>query len=691
MSVVESLSKQGVCTIVIDNPPVNATSQAVRAGLSAAVRAAIDDPDTQVIILACAGKTFVAGADIREFGQPPLDPHLSVVIDEIERSPKPVVAAVQGTALGGGFELALGCHYRILKADAQVGFPECSLGIIPGAGGVARISRLAEPRLALELLLFGHRLTGKTAHEAGIADRVVAGEIRAEAEAFARELAASNTQVRRTRDRPAEVADAALLKEVRDRLARQARGQPAPLACLALYEAEAETDFDASIERSREVFRELVISPEARALRHAFFAERVATRSKDLPDPRPRIESAGVVDAGTMGTGIAMCLLDAGLAVVLVDSDSRQLAASRSTIENTYDRSVQKGRIDPATRDQRLGRLKLSGQIQDLAETGIVIEAVFEDMAVKQAVFAEIDRVVRPDTIIASNTSFLDVNRLGEGVSHPERVVGMHFFSPAHLMPLLENVRTRQSAPQVLADIQALGRRLKKVPVLVGVSDGFVGNRMLAKRTREAYFLLEEGALPDQIDRVLRDFGFPMGQFQLNDLAGLDVAWRNRQSRLDRLSEREAGITILDEIVALGRLGQKTGAGFYRYDAERRRSVDPAITELIVDQSRRRGVVRRTIDDQEILERCLYAMINEAAWILEDGVASRPEEIDTIWLNGYGFPRYRGGPLFYADSVGIRSIVARIQHYAGFVGDAYWRLAPLLEQMARQDKGFYNS
>ncbi|CAB3814830.1 Fatty acid oxidation complex subunit alpha [Achromobacter aegrifaciens] len=690
MQAVTSTLSGNIRVIVIDNPPVNATSQAVRAGLLQAMEQAAGDDDTRAIVIACAGATFVAGADIKEFGKPPLDPHLSQVIHAIESSAKPVVAAIHGSALGGGLELALGCHYRVVDARARLGLPESTLGIIPGAGGIPRLLRLAGVEKALDMAAGGKPIDAAEALEAGLADALAQEDVRAAAIAYAQRLLAEGQGARRTRELPVPACEPQLFEAARARFQVSHRGQLAPQACVDVAMRSVASSFEDSVAYGRERFRELVASPQAQALRHAFFAERIATKPAGLPaeDAAP-VRKAGVVGAGTMGTGIAMCFLNAGIPVVLVEQNEKVLASSVETIGKTYSNDVAKGRITEATQRARNGALTPTQQYEPLCDCDLVVEAVFEDMGVKRQVLASIEENLRPDALIATNTSFLDIDALAADLRRPESVVGMHFFSPAHIMKLLENVRGARSSPRALATIQALGKRLGKVAVMVGVSDGFVGNRMLARRTRECYFMLEEGALPEQVDRVLCEFGFPMGQFQLNDLAGLDVAWRNRQSRLDRLSPREVACNILDEIVAAGRLGQKTGAGFYTYDAQRKRSVDPAISELIVRNAERRGIRRREISDGEILERCLYAMINEGALILEEGVASRPEDIDTIWLNGYGFPRFRGGPMFHADQIGAARLCERIRHYASLAGEQYWTPAPLLLAQARDGGGFY--
>lgn len=690
MSVITTTERGNIALIQIDNPPVNATSIDVRRGLQEAFRAAMSNDAVRAVVLACKGSTFVAGADIKEFGKPPQDPHLSEVINEIELSGKPIVAAIHGTALGGGMELALGCHYRVADSKARLGLPETTLGVIPGAGGIARLMRLAPPELAVDMFVTGKLITSSEAVSAGVVDEVVSGEVIEAAIAFATRLLLDNVPIRRCREQPVRTSEPSLFSEMRKRLKGSHRAQVAPQAAVDLAQATQKEDFDTSIAAARVRFRELVVSEQAKGMRNAFFAERVATQPSDLPKVDHGVRDAGVVGAGTMGTGIAMCFLNAGIHVVLVEQDEKVLTASVETIRKSYMRDLEKGRLTEPKMNARMELLVPTLTYDSLSSCDLVIEAVFEDMQVKKDVLARIERMVRPDAIVATNTSYLNIDELAMGCQAPERVVGMHFFSPAHIMRLLENVRARRSSPHVLGRIQSLGKKLGKVPVMVGVSDGFVGNRMLSKRARECYFMLEEGAMPEQVDRVLYEFGFPMGQFQMNDLAGLDVAWRNRQSRIDRLTKRELECNILDELIEAKRFGQKSGAGFYRYDEQRSRATDPAVTQLILRNGDRRGLVRREIDDQEIQERCLFAMINEGARILEDGVASRPEEIDTIWINGYGFPKYRGGPMFYADQIGLRKVVERIRHYASQVGSGFWTPAPLLERLAEADGGFYS-
>jgi 3-hydroxyacyl-CoA dehydrogenase len=689
MPVVSSSRDQGIALILIDNPPVNATSAAVRAELLAAMKTALADDAVLGIVIACEGSTFVAGADIKEFGQPPVEPHLSTVTDFIEDSAKPVVAAIHGTALGGGLELALGCHYRVARADAKVGLPEVTLGIIPGAGGIQRLARLAEAAAVLDIVVHGKPLAAGKAAALGLIDEVVAHDVRDAALAMARSRALTGAAVRRVRELPVKPAQPALFAEMRRALAKSHRGQPAPLACVDILEAAQHQGFAETLALGRQRFRELVQTPQAEALRHAFFSERVATRNAELPRETLPIERVGVIGAGTMGTGIAMCFLNAGIAVVLLEQDEKVLQKSVQTIHKTYQNDLAKKRLDAEAVQAKLALLQTTLAFEALRECDLIVEAVFEDMAIKKEVFKKMDAVAKPGAILASNTSYLNIEELADATSRPESVVGMHFFSPAHLMRLLENVRARQTSPLVLSTVQALGKRLNKVAVLVGVSDGFVGNRMLSKRTRESYFLLEEGALPKEVDEVLYGFGLPMGPFQMTDLAGLDVAWRNRQGRLAALSQRERDCNILDEMVASGRLGQKTSSGFYRYDPDRQRSVDTDVETLIVDNATARGITRRRIDKQEILERCLFSMINEGAKILEEGVVSRPEDIDTIWMNGYGFPRYRGGPMFYADQLGLKQVYERVLHYRDTVGAAFWEPAPLLARLAEAGGSFY--
>jgi len=691
MPLVDFTKHGEVGVITIDNPPVNALSHGVREGLKTALDRALADGGVASIALLCAGRTFSAGADITEFGKPVTPPGLREVIDAFEASAKPVVAALHGTAFGGGFELALGCHYRIAAATAKVGLPEVKLGLIPGAGGTQRLPRLAGIEAALKMIVDGNPVSAERAKAMGVVDEIAEGDLARAAIAFAQRLADESRPPRPTSALPVPPAKAGAFEELEKGIAKKQRGFVAPFRAIEAVRAAAVEPFAEGMRLERDLFVQLMASPESRAQRHVFFAEREVAKIPGLPADTPtrEIRTAGVVGAGTMGGGIAMCFVNAGIPVALIESTEEALDRGLSTIRRNYANSVARGSLRQEDMDRRMALLQASTDYANLSKADVILEAVFEEMALKKEVFAKLDAVAKPGAILASNTSYLDVDEIAAATKRPGDVLGMHFFSPANVMKLVENVRGERSSPDVLATAQKLGKRIGKVPVMVGVSDGFVGNRMLTKRMREAYFLLEEGALPWQVDKVLYDFGFPMGNFAMSDLAGLDVGWRNRKSKLDRLTPRERECDILDRICEMGRYGQKTGTGFYRYDEKRNPSPDPLIEKLIVEHSQRRGIARREIADREILERCMYVMVNEGAKILEEGVAARPHDVDIVWIYGYGFPLYRGGPMFWADEVGLPKVLEGILHYRESVGAQYWEPAPLIERYVKEGRGFY--
>jgi 3-hydroxyacyl-CoA dehydrogenase len=681
----------GVGIITVNNPPVNALSQPVRGGLKAALSEANADPGLSALVIHCEGRTFIAGADIREFGQPLKLPGLDEVIDAVENSPKPVVAAIHGTALGGGFEVTLGCHYRVAAPSAKVGLPEVKLGLLPGAGGTQRLPRLIGPETALPFIVDGVPIAAPKASALGIIDQIVEGDLRAGAIAFARKVAAEKRLLRKVSNLTVRVENPNFFAEFEKSIARKQRGFLAPFHCIKAVQAACELPFAEGCRRERELFLELMASPQSRAQRHVFFAEREVAKIPGLPEDQPTrdIKSAALIGAGTMGGGIAMCFANAGIPVTLLEMNQEYLDRGLNTIRKNYANSVAKGSLKQTDLDKRMALIKPTLSYDELRVADLVIEAVFEEMPIKKEVFARLDNVCKPGAILASNTSYLSIDEIANSTKRPQDVMGMHFFSPANVMKLLENVRGAKTAPDVFATAMKLGKTLGKVPVLVGVCDGFVGNRMLGPRLREHTFMLEEGALPQQVDKVLYDFGFPMGPFAVADLAGLDVGWRNRKSRLDRLTPRERANTLLDQTCELGRFGQKTGAGFYKYDDQRNASPDPLIERMILQNSRERGFTRRNIGEQEILERSVYSMINEGARILEEGIVARPADIDIVWIYGYGFPVYRGGPMYYADQIGLSIVYQAILKYQAAVGEEYWEPAPLLERLAREGKGFY--
>ena len=692
MSVV-SFSKQGnIGVITVNNPPVNALSQPVRAGLRDAVAQGLAADDVAAMVVWCEGRTFIAGADIREFGKPPKEPDLRTVTQFMEDSPKPIVAAIHGTALGGGLEVALACHLRIALPSAKVGLPEVKLGLIPGSGGTQRLPRLIGVKPALDMIVSGDHVAATKAHVYGVIDEIVEGDLKRAAVALAERAVAEQRPLRRIGALSAKLDNPEVFDEYAKSIARKARGFLAPFRAIDAVRAAAELPFDQGMKREREIFAELMASTQSKAQRHVFFAEREVAKIPGLPEgTRPRaVKSVAVLGAGTMGGGIAMCFANVGIPVTILEMNRENLDLGLATIRKNYTNTVSKGGLTQADMDQRMALIKPTLSYDDVKNADMVIEAVFEEMGVKKEVFAKLDAVCKPGAVLASNTSYLDIDEIAAATRRPQDVLGMHFFSPANVMRLLENVRGAKTAPEVYATAMEVGKTIKKVPVLVGVCDGFVGNRMLAKRSRECGFMLEEGALPQQIDKVLYDFGFSMGPFAVGDLAGLDVGWRNRKSRLDRLTPREKANNILDKICELGRYGQKTGAGYYKYDDKRNPSPDPLIEELIVDHSKERGIARRRIGDQEILERALYSMVNEGARILEEKIVARPLDIDIVWIYGYGFPVYRGGPMFYADQIGLKTVYDAVLKYQKQVGAEYWTPAPLLERLVKEGKGFYS-
>lgn len=692
MSGVVTFSKEGnVGLITINNPPVNALSHAVRQGIKAGLEQGIADSDVAAMALICQGRTFIAGADIREFDKPPEEPFLPDIVQLIEDSPKPVIAAIHGTALGGGLEVALGCHYRIALSSAKVGFPEVKLGLLPGAGGTQRLPRLAGVKNALEMIVSGTPIDAAKAKSMGILDEVVADDLKAAALAFAKKVASEKRPIPKVSSLEPRLDSPSVFEDFAKGIARKSRGFIAPFKCIEAIKAAVELPFAEGIKREREIFTELQASDQSKALRHVFFAEREVLRIPGLPEnpPTREIKAVGVLGAGTMGTGITISFINAGIPVVLLEVSQEALDKGLGVIRKNYASTVAKARLSNEEAERRMSLIRPTLSFDDFQNVDLAIEAVFEDMAIKKEVFAKLDGVCKPGAILASNTSYLDIDKIAASTKRPQDVMGMHFFSPAHVMRLLENVRGAKTSPEVYATAMMVGKALGKVPVLVGVCDGFVGNRMLGKRTRECNFMLEEGALPWQIDKVLYDFGFPMGPYAMADMAGLDVGWRNRKAKFDSLTPREKACNILDKICEMGRYGQKTGAGFYTYDGKRNPTPDPLIEELIIKHSDEVGIKRRAVSDQEIIERALYSMINEGAKILKEGIAARPHDIDVVWIYGYGFPAYLGGPMFYADTVGLKKIYEAILKYNDTVGPEYWTPSPLLEKLANEGKGFY--
>ena len=651
-----------VLVIISNNPPVNALGAAVRQGLEAGIKEGLANPQVKAMVIRCDGRTFFAGADITEFGKPMQEPGLPTVVDMIEASDKPVVAAIHGTALGGGCEVTLGCHYRIAVPSAKIGTPEVKLGLLPGAGGTQRIPRIAGVKLALEMTAKGDPIPAKLALSAGLVDRL-AGEdsLAADAIAFAREVA-DTKPLPRAREKVAQADPEAVAAFKKDN-AKRFRGFDAPAANIACVEKAADgSSFDEGIAFERQEFMKLMMGVQSAAQRHIFFAERQAAKIDGI-DPKialREIKRVGVIGAGTMGGGISMNFLSAGIPVTIVEMAQEALDRGAGTIRKNYEASAAKGRLKPEQVEAAMGALTPTLDFADLADCDLVIEAVYENMDVKKEIFGKLDAICKPGAILASNTSYLDVNEIASATNRPGDVLGMHFFSPANVMKLLEVVRGEKTADDVLATVMALAKTIKKVAVVAGVCDGFIGNRMLKPRQVEAMKLLMEGATPEQIDRVHVEFGMPMGPFQMSDLAGVDIGWHRDPTRIE---------SIRDALAAEGRWGQKTQKGFYDYDEKRNPSPSPRVAEIIEDFRSKSNMQKREISDQEIIEKTLYTMVNEGALILEEKMAQRASDIDVVWIYGYGWPVYRGGPMFWADSEGLKKIVAGLEKHGFAVSE----------------------
>jgi 3-hydroxyacyl-CoA dehydrogenase len=685
-AVVKSERAGAVALVIVDSPPVNALGHAVRSALKRELDAAIADPAATAVVLLCAGRTFIAGADIAELGKPRPEPLTPTLIATIEASPKPVIAALHGTALGGGFELALGCHYRVAAPDARVGLPEVKLGILPGAGGTQRLPRVVGVPLALDMITSGDPIGAALAHEKGIIDEILPGDLRAGAIAFAERAVNERLPLKRVRDLSVSLAaeNADIFGRYRADFAKRKRGLLAPQRCIAAVEASVAEPFDEGLATEARFFAELVASEQAKAQRHLFFAERDAAKIPDLPSGTPAapVRKAAVIGAGTMGGGIAMCFANAGIPVTVIEASQEALDRGLGTVRRNYETSARRGSLAAEEVEKRMALLAGATGYEAIADADIVIEAVFEDLALKRQVFAAIDRVAKPEAVLATNTSYLDLNAIATATPRPQSVVGMHFFSPANVMRLVEVVRGQSTAAPAIASAMALARKLRKVPVLAGVCDGFIGNRMLAQRSRAAERLLLDGASPQEIDRTLYEFGFPMGPFAMSDLAGIDISWRGRQARGEKAA-------VADALYEAGRLGQKTGAGYYRYEQGSRTPLpDPDVDRLVEEIARGRGIERRPIAAPEILERLLFPMINEGARILAEGIALRPGDIDVVWAYGYGWPVYRGGPMFYADQLGLAAVRDSLAALAQRLGEPSIAPAPLLERLAAEGRGF---
>ena len=694
MSEVVSYRLEGdIGVIGVDYPPVNALGQGVREGLVNCLRQGLEDDQAKALVVIGEGRTFPAGADIREFGKPPAGPALPDVISEYESSDKLVIAAIHGTALGGGLEVALGCDYRVALESAKVGLPEVKLGLLPGAGGTQRLPRLVGAKAALDMIVGGNPVKAKDAFKVGIVDEVVGGDLLEGALAYARKLVAENAPLRKIRDLDVKKEEADLFTNYEKSIARKQRGFKAPFHCIKAVQAAVELPFDEGMKRERELFAELLVSPESRAQRHVFFAEREVAKVPGLPKDTAKrdVKSAAIIGAGTMGGGIAMNFANTGIPVKILEVKEDALERGIAVIRKNYENTAKKGRITQEQVEQRMALIQPTLSYDDLSDVDLVIEAVFENMDVKKAVFTELDRVCKPGAILATNTSTLDVNRIASFTKRPEDVVGMHFFSPANVMKLLENVRGEKTSDEVVATVMDLSRRIGKVGVLVGVCHGFVGNRMLHKRQAEAVQLVNEGANPAQVDKVLFDLGFPMGPFAMSDLAGMDVGYRIREELRKEDPDNAPPRNWTDDLVEQGRLGQKTQAGVFDYKEGDRTPVPSSEVDALIAKFREEnGIQSRDISDQEILERCMYIMVNEGAKILEEGIAARPLDVDVIWIYGYGFPVYRGGVLFWADSVGLKTIYDKVSQIHQETGSDTWKPAALLEKLAKEGKGFYS-
>ena len=677
--------ERGIGVITIDNPPVNALSQGVRQGIKDGLEQCLADDEVKAIVLICSGRTFIAGADITEFGGAPLEPGLHPVLEDMDNSRKPIIAAIHGTALGGGLETALCCHFRVCDAQARFGLPEVNLGLLPGAGGTQRLPRVVGVEKALQMVTSGSQINAQEALQHGLVEAIVEGDLHAGAVSFANRVINERMPMNRIRDNDEKVLSARdnpeLFEKFRAGIARKTRGFLAPEYNIRCVEAAANLPFDEGMAVEAELFRELITGPQSRAQQYFFFAERQAAKIPDVPADTEEIPVAkvGVIGAGTMGGGISMNMANVGIPVTIVETTQEALDRGLGIIRKNYENTASKGRISPTDVETRCGLIQGSLNLEDLADCDLVIEAVFENMDLKKEIFSKLDGIVKQGAVLASNTSALDVNEIASATSRPESVIGLHFFSPANVMKLLEIVRGDATSKEVIKTCMSFAKRIRKTAVLVGVCPGFVGNRILFPRQAQGQQLIMEGALPQQVDKVLVDFGLPMGVFQMSDLAGLDIGWNKETSK---------GETIRDVLCEADRRGQKTGAGYYDYDEKRTPNPSPVVEEIIRDFAAKAGLEQRDISDEEILERCIYPMINEGAKILEEGIAIRASDIDVTWVYGYGWPVYRGGPMHYADSVGLDKIVAAMRKYQEQTGDSAWEPAPLMVKLAEEGKGF---
>jgi 3-hydroxyacyl-CoA dehydrogenase len=684
--------KGDVAVITLDNPPVNGLNHTVRTAVVEGLDRAAADASVKAIVITGAGKAYSGGADIKEFGGPKAlaEPTLHTMINVIEASPKPVIAAIHTVCMGGGLEFSLACHYRVASPGAQIALPEVKLGLLPGAGGTQRLPRVVGLEVALNMIVSGASVPSEQFKGTALFDEIVEGDLMAGALAFAKKVADARP-LPRVRDRKVSHPDAqAFLQFARNMVGGVAKNFPAPLKCIDAVAASTDKPFEEGLRTERELFLALMQTPESRALRHAFFAERAASKIPDVPEGTPtrKIEKVAVIGAGTMGGGIAMNFLNAGIPVTILETKQDALDRGLATIRKNYEGTVKKGRLTQEKAEQRMALLKPTLSYDDLKDADLIIEAVFEELGVKEAVFKQLDAIARPGAILASNTSTLDVDKIAAFTKRPEDVVGMHFFSPANVMKLLEVVRGKKSAKDVMATVMQVGKKIKKTAVVSGVCDGFIGNRMLKYYIRTSNELVEEGASPQQVDRAMEKFGMAMGPFRVGDLAGNDIGWAIRK-RAYAEDPKAKKLLIADRLAEMGRFGQKTGSGWYRYEPGRRDALaDPVVDKVIEDTRKELGITPRKITDTEIVERCVYSLVNEGARILDEGIAARASDIDMVYLTGYGFPLFRGGPMLYADMQGLPNVVRAMHRFEAQTGDAFWQPAKLLATLAADGKSF---
>ncbi|MDG5501205.1 3-hydroxyacyl-CoA dehydrogenase NAD-binding domain-containing protein [Marinobacter sp. BGYM27] len=684
-----------IAVIRLDNPPVNGLGHALRQGIVAGIKQAEEDSNVNAVVIIGSDRAFSGGADITEFGTPKAtaEPNLTTVINFLETASKPVVAAISGACMGGGLELALGCHYRIAKPDAQIALPEVKLGILPGAGGTQRLPRVIGAEHALNMIVSGAIMPAKQFKGSALFDDIVEGDLLESAQAFASKVVSEKMPLKRVRDLKAKHPNpAGFFMFARNTVGAVAKNYPAPLKCVDAVEAAVTMPFDKGMEVERKAFVELLQTPESSALRHAFFAERLTSKIKDVPSDTPTrdIKSVGVIGGGTMGTGISINFLNAGIPVTLVEMKQEGLDRGVAAIQKVYEGRVKKGKMSEDKAKACVDLLTPSLSYDDLGDVDLVIEAVFEELGVKESVFQKLDEVCKPGAILASNTSTLDLDKIASFTKRPEDVIGLHFFSPANIMKLLEVVRGEKTAKDVLATAMKLAKTIRKTAVVSGVCDGFIGNRMVSPYQREALLMLEEGATVQQIDKAIEKFGFAMGPLRMADLAGGDIGWAIRKRQYKENPDMKK-VVVADRLCEMGRYGQKTGSGFYRYEAGNRNALhDPEVDKVIDDVRKELGITPRKISNQEIVERCVYALVNEGARLLEEGIAQRASDIDMVYLTGYGFPVFRGGPMHYAEQVGLPNVVRAMEPFAANPNTqpGFWEPAPLLVKRAAEGTGF---